>query len=282
MDMLVTCLFLLEIFIVMLCAVSLSTGLTCDLTKQNPVRNDTLMAIVGCLNCRECLPGYEPIVPCGKIIGIHERVGGCRPCPDGTYSPNRDAKACKICRKKKCFKHQRIAGKCERDKHDLSHCLNECEKGYKINKRKTACRRMGLTTIATIGSNIPKVTPTMTSRNTTKKLVVSPNQANQKSNGLNSDVILVVIGTIVAVGIAIAALHFYCRRKQKRANLEDGNGSDKMDVWLDGPVKETAINGPSSPDLPIVERPNERTDELFSSGSPGPETMAEHGKICFS
>ena len=55
-----------------------------------------------------------------------------------------------------------------------------------------------------------------------------------------------------------------------------------MDVWLDGPVKETAINGPSSPDLPIVERPNERTDELFSSGSPGPETMAEHGKICFS
>ena len=208
----VTCLFFLDLITLIPLAVSLSTGLTCDRTKQNPVRNDTSMAIVRCLNCRECPAGYEPKVPCGKIVGIDDPVGSCRPCPDGTYSPHRDTNACKICEKTKCFKHQLFEGKCEHDKHDQSRCLNKCENGYEINEMKTACRLKNKTTVA---SNIPKATPTMT---TTEKLVASHGQA---SSGVNSDLITVVVIALV-IGIAVIAIVVWYRcRKWKRAKIQE-------------------------------------------------------------
>ena len=181
------------------------------------------MAIVGCLNCRDCPPGSEPKVPCGKIIGIYDRIGSCIPCPDGMYSPNKDTKACTICQKKRCFKHQLFEGKCKRDKHDLSRCLNKCEKGYKINKKKTACyldaSLMTMTTSeASIGSNVPKATPTMTSINTTKKLVTSHGQA---SSGANSDRIIVIVVAVIFAGAGVIAIAvWYCYRKWKRVKMQ--------------------------------------------------------------
>ena len=147
----------------MLCG--LSSALECDRARHYIVQSDRK---VKCIDCRVCPPGYEPRVPCGKIIGANVSVGDCDPCKSGTYSPKKDFKACQDCQYKKCFDHQVVEGTCT-DKNDMSRCTDKCEEGYIMNKRATACEvdlplQNKTTTLATKTRSIPSTSPTTKTR----------------------------------------------------------------------------------------------------------------------
>ena len=199
----------------MLCG--LSTAL-CDRTRQYPVESD---GKVICIDCRVCSAGYEPRVPCGKIIGASVSVGDCDPCNNGTYSSKKDFKACQDCHYKKCFDHQVVEGTCT-DKNDLSRCTDECEEGYSMNNGGTVCdidlpQQNKTTTMDNSSPSNNSPTSLTTTRNTSK-LVVLHDRTDIKESKLDSGVIAgIVIGVIGIVIIFIISICWY-----KSRNTEQG------------------------------------------------------------
>ena len=94
--------------------------------------------IIDCIDCRNCGSGLEPKIPCGTTIDKHTIIGGCRPCPNGTFSSKKDTKTCQKCASASCFANQVIKGSCTA-KYDTSKCVNECKIGYKMNANQTEC-----------------------------------------------------------------------------------------------------------------------------------------------
>jgi hypothetical protein len=194
----------------MVSAFSISIAIKCDHSKQYSVHNGTFQVLM-CTDCRECTVGYEPKVPCGVYILPHIGIGDCRPCPSGTYSPERDVKACKTCKRNKCFKHQLFKGECVPNKEDLSYCLNECETGYRMNDEKTACilhvSHKNMTNMANVTSKIPKVTTTN-------------HQVDGKSSGLTAGVIAAITVAIVSILVFVAFIVWFCFGKCERGDRE--------------------------------------------------------------
>jgi hypothetical protein len=205
---------------------------------------------VKCIDCRVCPPGYEPRVPCGKIIGANVSVGDCDPCKSGTYSPKKDFMACQDCQYKKCFDHQVVEGTCT-DKNDMSRCTDKCEEGYIMNKRATACEvdlplQNKTTTLATKTRSIPSTSPTTKTRSIPSTSPTTKTRSNpstislttktrsnpstspttnrntshaqtDKESKLDSGVIAgIVIGVIVIVIIFIISICWYKSRSTEQ------------------------------------------------------------------
>ena len=193
--------------------------------------------IISYTDCRGCSAGSEPVIPCGRTIGLHTRVGDCAPCPNGTYSLKDDTKSCQKCKSGSCFEHQVILGKCE-PKNDTTKCSNECDPGYKMNTMKTSCvvnkpdkitierpktnnstTRGNITTPPTGKPPTPlsKRTRSTMKKHTTKEIVVSSSHKNKESLNV---VIIIVIVIIVALAVVFFVYHKVIRPwiKKKKTN----------------------------------------------------------------
>lgn len=176
-----------------------------------------------CRSCRECRAGFQPKIPCGSTIGIHDSIGTCEECPSGTSSENEDTKSCQICRSKMCFEHQVFEGTCAPTK-DTSKCTNKCDDGYQMNILGTKCEvhRPQPSTAKTPTNESPMPTMLTTKNNATKKLDVLQNQKGEEAKLHVGYIILIVL--IVAVGIIVIFLKFILPKlRVTRTNGPKGN-----------------------------------------------------------
>ena len=100
------------------------------------LRNGTSPKILKCVLVRHCPPGKEPKIPCGSDIDIHDIIGFCKPCDNGTFSSTSGPGPCEICRGANCSKDQLPEGTCS-TMQDNSFC--RCKDGSAMNKDRTAC-----------------------------------------------------------------------------------------------------------------------------------------------
>ena len=133
-------LFLLVTLSFWLCAI-ICNGKQCNPAIEYSACNKKTGKVLACPKCRVCKPGFEPIIPCGAVIGINDTIGICQPCKDGYYSATKDVHSCQICRGSKCFVHEKVAGTCKKDQYDTSSCTGSCEDGYVMNNDKTRCEK---------------------------------------------------------------------------------------------------------------------------------------------
>ncbi|CAB4040430.1 Tumor necrosis factor receptor superfamily member 6 [Paramuricea clavata] len=220
----------------------MTTALECDDTTHYTVESNG--KVMKCTACRVCYPGYEPRVPCGKIIGASVSVGDCDPCKNGTYSPKKDVKACQDCHHKKCFDHQVVEGTCT-DKNDKSRCTDKCEEGYSMNNEGTVCednlaRQNETKTLATKTTSNNSPTSRTTTRNTTN-LVILENQTYIKESklapGAIAGIVCAVIFVLVIV-IVILSVRWYKSRNTEQGDKNDEESPGSSTEMLDKPDAE--------------------------------------------
>ena len=176
-----------------------------------------------CISCRDCRAGFQPKIPCGSTVGIHDSIGICEECPSGTSSEKKDTKSCQICRSKMCFQHQVFEGTCAPTK-DTSKCTNKCDDGYQMNILGTKCEvhRPQASTARTPTNDSPMPTMLTTKNNTTKKLDVPQNQRSEEA-GLHVGYIILIV-VIVVLGIIVIIWKFVLPKlRLTRTNAPKGN-----------------------------------------------------------
>jgi hypothetical protein len=179
-----------------LCA-GICQGIQCDPTKEYSVQNKTTGENLKCIKCRVCKSGLEPEIPCGATVGIHDSAGSCRQCKDNYYSAREDVLPCQLCQSSKCVTYEIVSGTCVKEGPDTSNCTGHCKDGYVMNSIRTACEEEK-------------------EERTTKDPVVS-NKTDEKSGLSVTEIILIVIGSLVFVALPFVGvcLHFKCRRGRR-------------------------------------------------------------------
>lgn len=162
-----------------------------------------------CIPCRPCPAGSQPKIPCGSVIGLHDKIGECQACSSGTYSSKKDTKSCQKFQSETCFEHQVIEGACT-SKIDTSKCTNKCDDGYQMNVHGTRCEMFKPTSTRTPTSAKENHTHTkiltIINNTTTRKLVVLHSEKD-KETGLHVGYI-VLIAFIAAVVIFVVMYKF--------------------------------------------------------------------------
>lgn len=181
--------------------------------------------ILGCKRVDPCRPGSEPIIPVGSDVDIHDSIGHCCRCKNGTYSQG-GIQPCQECRYTKCIEHQRIIGTCpSSDNRDQSYCIeDECEGGYIMNVKRTVCELEETTntptTVTTPTTSNPPRTPTTWTLTLAKTELVSSKslttkKPNKDRSGINAGEITgIVIGAFgLIIGFTILVCCFRRRAK---------------------------------------------------------------------
>ena len=100
------------------------------------LKNGTSPEILKCVPVRSCPPGKEPQIPRGSDIDIHDVIGLCKTCDNGTFSSTSGPEPCQTCRGANCLKDQIAKGICN-TMQDNSYCA--CKDGLVMNEDGSAC-----------------------------------------------------------------------------------------------------------------------------------------------
>ena len=193
-----------------------SGNAVCDLKTKYIVKNLTTGKFIKCIDVTPCGPGEEPETPSGSVIGIHQIVGHCSVCKKGTYSATKDTEPCKNCKGASCFDHQVVKGSCPINKPDRSYCTDECEVGYVMNKKKTACEPNVTTNPTQSNTDIFK-SPSLSKLQTTKPSAINSTEKAADEFGDRSRfspaAIAIIVVSIIFFALIVIVVYYRCSRR---------------------------------------------------------------------